>query len=179
MGKIHAQITPELQRWITAQHLFFVATAPLSVTGRVNCSPKGGDCFRVLGPREVAYLDFTGSGIETIAHLQENGRITIMFAAFDGPPKILRLQGRGEVILPAAPPYATLAAAFPPNPGARAIIRIDVERIADSCGFAVPCYTHEGDRSILDDWANEKGPTGVKTYQATRNAVSIDGLLGL
>ena len=179
MGKTLDQLTPELEKWIAAQRLFFVATAPLTANGRVNCSPKGGDCFRILGPREVAYLDYTGSGVETIAHLRENGRITIMFCAFDGPPKILRLQGRGEAILVDDPRFPVLAAQFPANPGQRAVIRIDVARIGDSCGFAVPHYTYDGNRSTLDEWAQKKGPAGVQTYQSERNAVSIDGLPGL
>lgn len=179
MGKTLATITSEIAGWIAEQHVFFVATAPLSADGRVNCSPKGGDCFRILGPREVAYLDYTGSGVETIAHLRENGRITIMFCAFNGGPKILRLQGRGEAIERIDPRFDLLAFHFPANPGARAIIRIDVDRIGDSCGFAVPTYTYEGDRTILDDWAEKKGPAGVHAYQAQKNARSIDGLPAL
>ncbi len=179
MGKTYHALDEELQQWIAAQHMFVVATAPLATEGHINCSPKGGDCFRVLGSHEVAYLDYTGSGIETVAHLRENGRITIMFSAFTGPPKILRIYGRGEAILPDDRRFAALAAHFPSNPGTRSIIRVEVDRIADACGFAVPTYTFENDRKVLDDWATQKGPAGVQTYQSTRNAVSIDGLPGL
>src|SRR5262245_41151023 len=123
MGKSYDEITPELADWLLRQHVFFVATSPLAGDGLVNCSPKTVGTFRVLGPREVAYLDLTGSGVETIAHVRENGRIVFMFCAFAGPPKIVRLHGTGEVIAADAPGYASLRACFPEHPGARAIIR--------------------------------------------------------
>ena len=179
MAKIFATVDDELARWIARQQLFFVATAPLGDEGLINCSPKGGDSFRVLGGTEVAYQDFTGSGVETIAHLRENGRIVIMFCAFEGAPKILRLHGRGSVVIAGDERYPELAAQFPPNPGTRAIIHIDVERIADSCGYAVPVYEFKAPRDILDQWAADKGEAGVKAYQRANNRRSIDGLPGL
>ena len=126
MGKIYQEITPELGAWIEQQHLFFVATSPLSGDGLVNCSPKGMDTLRLLGPREVAYLDLTGSGIETVAHLRENGRIVFMFCSFSGPPKIVRLHGRGEVVTPESSGWEALRARFPDYPGARTIISLSL-----------------------------------------------------
>lgn len=156
--------------------MFFVGTAPLTADGHVNLSPKGGDSFRVLNPLEVAYLDYTGSGAETIAHLRENGRMVIMFCAFEGPPQIFRLHGQGTSHLEGTPEYQRLAESFPDNPGARSIIHMKVERVADSCGYSVPFYEYKGNRDGLDKWATKKGPEGVKNYQAEKNATSIDGL---
>lgn len=124
MGKCSESLTPELQDWLAQQKVFFVATAPLAQNAHINCSPKGGDAFRVLGERQVAYVDFTGSGIETIAHVQENGRIVMMFCAFTGPPKIVRLHGTGEVIYPNDSDFASLQKRFPDHAGVRAIIRV-------------------------------------------------------
>jgi hypothetical protein len=179
MGKIYDGITPELATWLKRQRLFFVATAPLGPEGLVNCSPKGMDAFRVLGPREVAYLDLTGSGIETIAHLRENGRIVLMFCAFEGPPQILRLHGRGEALLADSAEYEKLKAEFPEYPGARAIVRIRVARISDSCGFGVPRYAYVGERDALLRWSESKGADGLRQYRRDRNANSLDGLAGL
>src|SRR6195256_2527799 len=131
MGKVYDAIDENLSAWLSAQKIFFVATAPLSRQGHVNCSPKDGRPFQILDERTVVYLDLTGSGIETIAHLKENGRIVLMFCAFAGPPKILRLQGRGEVLEPGEPEYDRLLPLFPPNVGTRAIIRVQLDRIAD------------------------------------------------
>lgn len=178
MGKLYESITPELRSWLAPQPVFFVATAPLAHSGSVNCSPKGGDTFRVLDEHTVAYLDLTGSGIETVAHLQENGRIVIMFCAFSGAPKIVRFHGRGEVIYPSHPEFAGLSALFSPNIGARAIIRVAITRISDSCGFAVPLLEFVAPRDVLDKSAEKKGPEGLATYRRTRNAASIDGLPG-
>ena len=178
MGKLYEAITPELAGWIGQQKLFFVATAPLAADGHVNCSPKGMDSFRILGPREVAYLDLTGSGIETVAHLRENGRIVFMFCAFAGPPKIVRLHGRGEAILPASSDFAELAARFPNYPGVRSIVRVRLDRISDSCGFGVPLYDYAGEREHLVKWAGGKGAEGMARYRRERNARSIDGLDG-
>src|SRR5690606_38523625 len=152
---------------------------PLDGDGLINCSPKGGDSFRILGDTEVAYLDYTGSGVETIAHLRENGRIVIMFCAFEGAPKILRLHGRGEVLFPGDDAFAALAERFPENLGTRAIIRVQVQRISDSCGFAVPLYEFKAPRDTLDRWAREQGTTGVRAYQRANNGRSLDGLPGL
>jgi len=179
MSKIYDEIDDELALFFAAQHVFFVATAPRANDGLLNLSPKGLDSFRVLSPRVVAYLDLTGSGIETIAHVKENGRIIVMFCAFDGPPKIVRLHGRGEVIEPGHAEYAELAGNFSSHPGARAIIRIHVQRIADSCGHAVPLLEYKGDRDQLDKWTQRKGPDGLAAYRLDKNAKSLDGLAGL
>jgi Pyridoxamine 5'-phosphate oxidase len=179
VGKTYPQIDESIAEFLRNQQVFFVATAPLSAEGRVNLSPKGLQSFAVLDPRTVAYLDLTGSGIETVAHLRENGRITLMFCAFQGPPKILRLQGRGEVIEPGHSAWEDLAARFPSHLGARAVIRVRVERIADSCGYAVPLMRFEGERDQLTLWAERKGPEGLGAYRAAHNGTSIDGLPGL
>ncbi|MFG0318769.1 MAG: pyridoxamine 5'-phosphate oxidase family protein [Planctomycetota bacterium JB042] len=179
MGKVRDSIEPELAEWIAEQRLFFVATAPLGADGHVNASPKGLDTFRVLGPREVAFLDLTGSGAETIAHVRENGRITFVFAALDGAPRIVRLYGRGRVVTPGAAEWPDAVARFPEHPGARSIVRAEVTRVADSCGFGVPRFTHAGDRTTLTDWAVRKGPEGTAAYRREKNARSIDGLPAL
>jgi hypothetical protein len=176
MGKIYEQISDELTDWIQRQHVFLVATAPLAPDGHVNCSPKGGDSFRVIDSHTVAYQDLTGSGAETIAHLRENGRIVIMFCAFEGAPKIVRLHGRGETITPAHPEFESLAALFPENLGMRGIIRTKVTRISDSCGFAVPFFDYQGQRDLLDKWTEAKGDVKLKEYRQEKNARSIDGL---
>ena len=179
MGKLYDGITPELADWLAKQRLFFVATAPLGAEGLVNCSPKGMDSFRVLGPREVAYLDLTGSGVETIAHLRENGRIVLMFCALEGAPLIVRFHGTGEALLAGSAEYAKLKAGFPDYPGARAIVRVRVARISDSCGFGVPRYGYVGERDTLARWAESKGADGLRQYRRERNAKSLDGLPGL
>lgn len=176
MAKTYEEIDAKLADWIGQQHLFFVATAPLAHTGHVNCSPKGGDAFRILGPLAVAYQDLTGSGAETIAHLRENGRIVIMFCAFDGPPRIVRLHGRGEALTPKHPDFAALAARFPQHIGTRALIRITLTRISDSCGFAVPLYDYRGERGTLDQWTESKGLDKLKEYRRAKNARSLDDL---
>lgn len=179
MGKIYDQISDELAAWIRRQRIFFVATAPLAQDGHVNCSPKGGGTFRILDPFTVAYQDLTGSGVETIAHLRENGRIVVMFCAFEGAPKIVRLHGKGEGILPDHPDFHSLAALFPQEPGRRAIIRVRVTRISDSCGFGVPLFDYRGERDTLQKWAEGKGLVGLEVYRKEKNARSIDDLPGL
>jgi hypothetical protein len=179
LGNVRDQIDDQLAAWIRRQRVFFVATAPLARDGHVNCSPKGGDAFRILGPRTVAYQDLTGSGVETIAHLRENGRIVVMFCAFEDQPKIVRLHGRGAVFSPGHPEFVSLRAQFPDHPGTRAVIRIDVARVSDSCGFGVPFFDYLGDRDALDQWAASKGPAKLADYQREKNARSIDGLSGL
>ncbi len=176
MSKQRDGIDEELGAWLRAQHVFFVATSALSESGHVNCSPKGGDCFRVLGPSEVAYQDYTGSGAETAAHLRENGRIVLMFCAFTGKPEIVRLHGTGEVLTPGDAGFPEAAALFPPNPGARALVRIRVTRVSTSCGFSVPLLDYRQDRDALDRWAAAKGPEGLDEYRRARNAYSLDGL---
>ena len=174
--KLHPEISPKHAAWIAEQKIFFVGSAPLSPNGHVNVSPKGGDSFRVLGPLEAAYLDYTGSGAETTAHLRENGRIVIMFCAFEGSPQILRLHGRGESIPPSDPRFKELASHFPEHAGARSIIRIDVTRVADSCGYSVPLFEYQENRDVLDKWSERKGADGIRQYQAEKNRRSIDGL---
>jgi len=176
MAKVLDGLDDELIAWIEQQHVFFVASAPAGPDGHVNLSPKGYDSFRVIDERTVAYLDLTGSGAETIAHLRENGRITIMFCAFDGPPRILRLYGTGEVLLRGTPGYAELAPRFDDRPGARAIIRTTVERLSSSCGYSVPFMEHRDERPTLEQWARRKDDDQLVAYRATKNVVSIDGL---
>jgi hypothetical protein len=176
MGKTYESITPELRAFIEQQRMFFVASAPLDANGHVNVSPKGLDCFRVLDPKRVAYLDLTGSGNETSAHLEQNGRITLMFCAFDGDPKILRLYGRGRTVLPNAAGWDELAPQFEFAPGTRQIIVADIERVQTSCGFGVPLFEFGGHRDLLPKWAVKKGADGLAEYGRNKNAVSIDGL---
>ena len=189
MGKVFDGIDERWREWIDRQPLFFVATAPLAGDGHVNVSPKGPiGTLRVLDERTVAYLDIVGSGAETIAHLRENGRIVVMLCAFDGPPRILRLHGRGEVVLPGEPRYDALLeqAAFEDpavEASRRAVIVIAVERIADSCGYGVPLLRYEGQRPHSAAWAEKKlrvgGEEAIAAYSAEKNAVSIDGLPAL
>jgi hypothetical protein len=179
MGKSYDGITPELANWIERQRVFFVATAPLAKDGLINCSPKGMDTFRILGPREVAYMDLTGSGIETVAHARENGRIVFMFCAFEGPPQIVRLHGTSDVHVLGSPQYDSLSSLFSAYPGCRAIVRARLARISDSCGYAVPQYRYAGDRKTLTRWSESKGPDGLTRYRRDKNARSLDGLPGL
>jgi len=179
LGKIHTEIDESLAKTLQNQHVFFVATAPLDPEGNLNLSPKGLDCFRILGPRTVAYLDVIGSGVETIAHLKENGRIVLMFCMFEGPPNIIRLHGHGRVIEPHLPEFRELASKFPAYETTRAIILVDVTRVSDSCGFGVPLMKYAGDRDQHFAWARKKGQDGLKTYKRERNRRSIDGLPGL
>jgi hypothetical protein len=179
MAKTFDGIDDRLGAWIAAQPMFFVATAPLAADGHVNVSPKGlAGTFVVLAPRSIAWLDLTGSGIETVAHVRENGRITVMFCAFSGPPRIVRLHGRGSVLVPGDDGFEVLADRFPPLPGVRSIITVDVDRVSDSCGFGVPLMTFDGERDDMAKWAQRKGPEGIAEYHRTRNAESIDGLAG-
>ena len=175
MGKIHESIDDKLADWIERQHMFFVGTAPLAADGHVNVSPKGDlRWFRVLGPLEVAYLDFVGSGAETIAHARENSRIVVMFCAFAGPPRVVRLHGSATVL---APDHALAARFDPPEHAVRSIIRVEVSRIADSCGYGVPLMRYEGKRTQYDAWVAKKVRDGaLDAYVAEKNARSIDGL---
>jgi hypothetical protein len=188
MGRQYEAIDDDLAAWIGRQHLFFVGTAPNGPDGHVNISPKGSMAtFRILGPRTVAYLDLTGSGIETAAHLRENGRIVLMFCAFDGPPKIVRLHGRGRVVQPHEPDFAGLLARFDPDADLRAVLRsvivVAVERIADSCGFVVPRMDYASERRQLFRWADQqvqkRGDAWGLRYRQAHNRASIDGLPGL
>jgi hypothetical protein len=189
VAKVFDGIDEQLERWIASQPLFFVGSAPLAPDGHVNLSPKGPiETLRVLDPHTVAYLDVVGSGAETIAHLRENGRIVIMLCAFQGPPRILRLHGRGEVLAASDPAFAELLGrcqfAEPEVPQARrAIVRVQVDRVADSCGYGVPLMAYEGLRPHQDAWAAKKvrvgGEGALLEYQREKNAHSIDGLPAL
>jgi Pyridoxamine 5'-phosphate oxidase len=179
MGKVYDSITEGLARWLGAQPMFFVATATSDPDTRVNVSPRGLDTFRVLGPDRVAWLDLTGSGVETIAHLGVDGRITLMFCAFEEPPQIIRLHGYGRVHEPGDADFRELRPNFPDLPDGRAIIDVAVERIASSCGYGVPRMELLGPREQLVDSARRKGPEKLAEYRARRNAQSIDGLPGL
>lgn len=180
MGKVYDKIDDKMSSWIAQQQMFFVATAPLSGDGLVNLSPKGLDgTFKILDEATVAYLDTTGSGIETIAHLKENGRITILFCAFDGAPNLIRFYGQGEPIEPHHPDFNQLLELFPSYSDVRSIIRVKVERIADSCGFGVPLYEYQGQRDTLIKYVENKGPEGMAQYRLENNSTSLDGLPGL
>jgi hypothetical protein len=177
MGKVFDEIDEKLAAWIVRQRMFFVGTAPSGERGHVNVSPKGPmESLRILDPHTVAYLDVIGSGAETIAHLRDNGRIVVMICAFEGPPRILRLHGHGTVLPADAVPFDTT----PPAGTERAVIRVDVERIADSCGYGVPVMEYVGDRPQYPAWAETKlrkgGPRALEDYVAAKNARSIDGL---
>ena len=189
MGRVYEAIDDHQRAWIARQPLFFVGTAPLDGAGHVNLSPKGPiGTLRVLDDHTVAYLDVIGSGAETIAHLRENGRIVVMLCSFEGPPRILRLHGRGEVVTASEPRFDALLeqAAFEqstPGESRRAVIVVAVERIADSCGYGVPLMRYEGERPHAGAWAEKKlrvgGRDALAEYQAEMNAISIDGLPAL
>ena len=179
MAERFASISDDLAQWWSEQPMFFVATAPRESDGHVNVSPKGLDTLRILGPTRAAYLDLTGSGVETIAHIRDNGRITLMACAFSGAPRISRIYGAGIVHELGSAGFEELAPSFPDLPGARAIIDIDVDRVSTSCGYAVPLMDLVSDRDRLLDWASAKGEDGIAEYHASKNAVSIDGMRGL
>lgn len=178
MANILDELDDELTEWIAAQPVFFVASAP-SQGGHVNLSPKGHDTFRVLGPRRVAYLDLTGSGAETIAHTRDNSRLTIMFCAFSGPPRILRLFGEAEAHREGATRYVELEDRFPALPGARSIVELALTRIQTSCGYSVPFMDLRDERPTLLRWAARKDRGELATYWADKNEHSIDGLPAL
>lgn len=174
MAKFYDSITDELEKFIGRQQMFFVGTA--APDGRVNVSPKGLDTFRVLGPNRVAWLNGTGSGNETAAHLAALNRMTIMFCSVEGKPWILRLYGSARMIQPGDPDWDALSGLFPPLKGARQVFDVTVDSCQTSCGFGVPLYSYEGQRDLMDSWATNKGPDGLARYQREKNAVSIDGL---
>ena len=174
MSKFFTELSDDLIQFIRDQHMFFTATAPKK--GRINLSPKGMDTFRCFGPNQVAYLDLTGSGNETSAHLQENPRITVMLCSFGQVPMIMRLYGKGRIVLPQDAEWNTLMAQFDDCPGARQIILVDIETVQTSCGYAVPVYDFKEERQALRRWAAHKGPEELKAYRREKNAVSIDGL---
>jgi hypothetical protein len=174
MAKFYQEITDELQAFISTQHLFFVATA--AQNGRINLSPKGLDSFRVLNANQVAFMNLTGSGNETAAHLAADGRLTIMFCSFAEKPLILRLYGNGRAIHRQEAKWTEFAPLFPQAPGNRNIILMDVEAVQTSCGFAVPLYEYQDDRDLLTQWAENRGMAGLQRYWSEKNQVSIDGL---
>jgi hypothetical protein len=186
MGREYEAIDDHLHDWIARQSMFFIGTAPAALDGHVNVSPKGPiGTLRVLGPTRVAYLDIVGSGVETLAHIRENGRIVVMLCAFDGPPRILRLHGRGAAVLQSDSGFGDLLAECgfeqpEHSESSRAIILVEVTRIADSCGYGVPLMRHEGRRPHMDAWAAKKLRTGgaeaIADYKRETNGVSIDGL---
>ena len=179
MGKEYSEIDTRLENWIARQHLFFVATAPIASDGLINCSPKGLDTLRVLGPRKLAYADLGGSGVETVAHLRENGRITLMMCAFEGPPKIYRFYGHGRSVEPHDREFAELVRQFPQQPTVRNVIVVDVERIIDSCGYGVPEYDFRKHRDSMANWVKSKSADEMQAYRRENNAESLDGLPGL
>ena len=189
MAKVYDEITEHIRGWIERQHLFFVATAPLDPDGHVNVSPKGPiGSLAILGPHEVAYLDVNGSGVETVAHLRENRRICVMLCAFEGPPRIVRLHGRGEPVLKGDPRFDELLAAADfadaSIPEARrSIVRVDVRRVSDSCGYGVPLMSFEGLREHHELSSAKKvrtmGADGYEDFQRERGARSLDGLPAL
>lgn len=176
MGKFHDSIKPAHKNFIEQQHIFFVATAPLSGDGHVNLSPKGLDCFRVLDEHTVAYMDLISSGNETSAHTLENGRISFMFCSFDSTPNILRLYGKGFTVLPGSPQWDTYAGHFTIYPSTRQIIVAHIHLVQTSCGFGVPLFDYKGERNIHFEWAETKGTTGLKEYMKKNNLKSLDGL---
>lgn len=179
MGKVYDGIDESLASWIASQPLWFVATAPLAPDGHVNVSPRGHDALSVLGARRVAWVDYTGSGVETIAHLRENGRVCLMFASFEQRPRIVRLHGTGTVALPGEATYEDVVARHPPHPSTRAVIDVEVDRVSDSCGYGVPVMELVDERDLLRLTAEKKGDQGMAAYRTDRNSISIDGLPGL
>ena len=175
MGKTFDAITESMRDFVAKQHMFLVATAPTD-GGRVNVSPKGLETFLIDSPHRVAYLDLTGSGAETIAHLRQNGRITIMFCAFEGLPNIVRFYGNGRAVFPGSDEFNELAARFPARRGTRSIIVVDVDRTSTSCGYGVPRMEFTGDRPTLGDWADARSDDEIAAYWAQKNKTSIDGL---
>lgn len=176
MGKFHDAIKPAHKEFIARQHMFFVATAPLSPDGHVNLSPKGLDCFRVLSDHRVAYMDLISSGNETSAHTLENGRITVMFCSYEGAPNILRLYGKGRAVLPGTPDWELFSPHFTIYPSTRQLIVADIDLVQTSCGYGVPLYDYVGNRDIHFDWAEKKGADGLYEYVQQKNLQSLDGL---
>lgn len=174
MAAFYEELSDDLAEFIGQQHIFFVASA--AANGRINLSPKGMDSFLVLSPTQVAFLNVTGSGNETAAHLAQNGRLTIMFCSFAKRPLILRLYGTGTAVHPRDAAWSDLYGRFAPIPGARQIITLDIDSVQTSCGFAVPFFSYEGERDTLRKWANTKGTDGIEAYWQEKNVTSIDGL---
>ncbi len=174
MAKFYTKLTTRIQKFIEAQKIFFVTTAPNS--GRINLSPKGMDSFRIINENKVMWLNVTGSGNETAAHLLENERITMMFCSFEGAPNILRLYGKGKEIKPSDDEWKNVISLFPETPGTRQIFDITIESAQTSCGMSIPFYEYKGERNELNDWATEQGKEKIEQYWEDRNQTSIDGL---
>jgi predicted pyridoxine 5'-phosphate oxidase superfamily flavin-nucleotide-binding protein len=179
VGKTYSEIDEPLAAWIAAQHVFFVATAPRGANGHIHCSPKGGDTLRVLGPRAVAYADGAGSGVETISHVRDNGRMVLMLCAFEGAPRIVRLHGHATVVTPNDATFRELLAQFPPAPTVRAIILLDVQRVSDSCGYGVPLMDFRADRRESQQYVRKSTDKALETYMLKNNQSGIDGLSAL
>lgn len=173
MGQRYSEISDKHKQFIEAQKLFFVGTA--AADGRVNISPKGMDCLRVVGNNRVAWLNVTGSGNETAAHVQESSRMTIMLAAFEGAPMILRLYGNAKAVHKHDPEWNELFSLFTPIPGARQIFDLEIDLVQTSCGMAVPFFDYVGEREQLKEWAVKKGEEGLKEYWQEKNQISLDG----
>jgi hypothetical protein len=180
MAKTFQFIDEKMAAFLVAQPVFFVATAPLSADGHLNCSPKGNNgTFRVLGRRKVAYRDLNGSGVETISHLRENGRVVLMFCVFDGPPRIVRLHGSGRPVFSQDDEFGYLTEQFGGSDLTRSFVVVDVTRVSDSCGFGVPLMRFEGHRGKLERWADKMGEDGLARYREDHNRASLDGLPGV
>jgi hypothetical protein len=176
MGKFHDSIKPAHKVFIEKQHIFFVATAPLNAEGRINLSPKGLNCFKVISEHEVGYMDLISSGNETSAHALENGRIVIMFCSFDGAPNIMRLYGKAFTVLPNTPQWERYAPHFTIYPSTRQLIIAQIDLVQTSCGFGVPLYAYAGERDLHFKWAENKGADGLNEYMLANNVKSLDGL---
>jgi hypothetical protein len=180
MAKTFKYINEKMASFLMAQPVFFVATAPLSPDGHINCSPKGNNgTFQVLGPRSVVYRDLNGSGVETISHIRENRRVVLMFCVFDGPPRIVRLHGRGQVVFDDHEDFERLTKLFDGADHTRSFIMVDVERVSDSCGFGVPLMTFDSHRHKLEKWADRMGEDGLARYRTANNQSSLDALPGV
>lgn len=177
LGTVYSSILPKHEEFIKKQRIFFVGSAPLNEEGHVNISPKGYDVLRIFSPNEVAYIDLTGSGNETSAHLIDNGRVTFMFLAFEGPPMILRLYGKGKIILPESPEWDNMAKHFEILPGSRQIVHARIETVKTSCGFSVPFYSYHGERDTLQKWAENKSEEDLENYWKKKNSISMDGIV--
>lgn len=172
MAQLYGSLTPELEEFIQRQHIYFVGTA--GSEGRVNVSPKGMDSLRILSHERIAWLNLTGSGNESAAHVRENGRMTLMFCAFDKQPLILRVYGQAVAVHPRDAQWAGLQEQFPPRHGTRQFFVLDIELVQTSCGFAVPFMDFAGDRPTLENWAEKKGRAGLKEYWQQKNVTSLD-----
>ena len=179
MGKVFDGIDELLAAWLAAQPMWFVATAPLAGDGHVNLSPRGHDSFSVLSAHRVGWVDYTGSGVETIAHVRENARITLMWCSYGPRPRIVRVHGRGSIAVPGDQAYDEVVSRHPAHPGTRAVVVVDVERVSDSCGYGVPMMDLIGERDLLRLSGEKRGREGLAAYRAEHNAVSLDGLPGL